>query len=192
MKICCVETARLPAAWVGTAALDVDFFSVLSAADMRWVERSAAETDNSYKQIIPYIVVRQHTGLILCYPRHGTESRLHGFYSCGIGGHIDIHDAQDSFERTVIAGMMRELHEELAGFREDCVELVYKGIIHEAYTPVGQVHLGLVYTACCKPGYLPQPAGELAGMEWKSPQELRPIKKELWSDLALELMADVY
>jgi predicted NUDIX family phosphoesterase len=189
MKICCVETARLPAEWVGgTAALAVDFFTFLSAADIRWIERSEAETNNAYKQIIPYVVVRQSMGRILCYPRHGAESRLHGLISCGIGGHIDIHDVQDTFEKTVITGMIRELREELAGFREDQIDLVYNGIIHEADTDVGQVHLGLVYTAACKPGYVPQPGEELAGMEWKTPEELQLVKKERWSDLALGLL----
>ncbi|MCL2044176.1 MAG: NUDIX domain-containing protein [Treponema sp.] len=189
MKICCVETARLPESWIcKTTALAGDFFSCLSEKDICWIERSAAETDSSYKQIIPYVVVRQSTGNILCYPRHGTESRLHGLYSCGIGGHIDINDAQNTFQQTVIAGMMRELGEELADFREDMVEFVYNGIIYESETSVGQVHFGLVYTASCLPGYTPQPAEELAGMEWKTPGDLRLLKKELWSDLALDLL----
>ena len=189
MKICCVETARLPGSWIGkTTTIADDFFSCLSVKDISWIERSDAENDSSYKQIIPYVVVRQSTGNILCYPRHGTESRLHGLYSCGIGGHIDIQDAHDTFQQTVIDGMMRELREELADFREDKVELVYKGLIYEAETSVGQVHLGLVYTSCCLPGYVPQPAEELAGMEWKTPNDLRFAKKELWSDLALELI----
>jgi predicted NUDIX family phosphoesterase len=188
MKICCVETAALPAEWTaGTAALAVDFFSFVDASRIRWVERSEAETNSAYKQIIPYIVV-QSGGRILCYPRHGTESRLHGFYSCGIGGHIDINDARDTFEETAAAGMMRELKEELADFREDRVELVYRGVINETESAVGQVHLGLVYAARCLGDYAPQPSEEIAGMEWKTPEELKLVRKELWSDLALELI----
>jgi predicted NUDIX family phosphoesterase len=189
MKICCVDTAGLPAEWTaGTAARAVDFFSFVSAADIRWVERSDAETNSAYKQIIPYIVVVQSGGRILCYPRHGAESRLHGFYSCGIGGHIDIEDARDTIEETVITGMMRELKEELAGFREDSVKLVYRGIINETGSDVGQVHLGLVYACLCLGDYAPEPSEETTGMEWKTPEELKLVKKELWSDLALALM----
>jgi predicted NUDIX family phosphoesterase len=190
MKICCVDTARLPSEWMaGAVARPVDFFSFVSAADIRWVERSEAETNNAYKQIIPYIVARQSNGHILCYPRHGAESRLHGFYSCGIGGHIDLDDARDTLEETVAAGMMRELKEELANFREDLVELVYKGIINETESPVGQVHFGLVYTCLCLGDYAPEPSEETTGMEWKTPEELKLVKKELWSDLALELVS---
>jgi predicted NUDIX family phosphoesterase len=188
MKICCVDTVALPAGWTaGTAALAVDFFSFVDASRMRWVERSAAETNSAYKQIIPYIVV-QSGGRILCYPRHGAESRLHGFYSCGIGGHIDIDDARDTFEETVAAGMTRELKEELADFREDHVELVYRGVINETESAVGQVHFGLVYTARCLGDYAPHPSEEIAGMDWKTPEELKRVRKELWSDLALELI----
>jgi len=187
--MCCTDTAGLPAEWMaGAAAHAVDFFSFFSADDIRWVERSEAESNNAYKQIIPYIVVRQSNGHILCYPRHGAESRLHGFYSCGIGGHIDIEDARDTFKETVNAGMTRELKEELAGFREDRVELVYRGIINETESPVGRVHLGLVYTCLCLGDYAPQPSEETTGMEWKTPEELKLVKKELWSDLALELI----
>jgi len=189
MKICCVDTIRLPSEWTaGTAARAVDFFSFVSAADIRWVERSDAETNNAYKQIIPYIVVLRSSGHILCYPRHGAESRLHGFYSCGIGGHIDIEDARDTFEETVSAGMTRELKEELAGFREDRIKLVYRGIINETGSPVGQVHLGLVYTALCLGDYAPEASEETTGMEWKTSVDLKLVKKELWSDLALELV----
>jgi len=192
MKICCVDTNRLPAEWTaGTASRAVDFFSFFSTADIRWVERSEAETNGAYKQIIPYIVVMRSGGRILCYPRHGAESRLHGFYSCGIGGHIDIDDARDTFKETVAAGMRRELNEELADFREDAVELVYRGIINEAESAVGQVHLGLVYTALCPGDYAPKPSEETAGMEWKTPEELKLVKKELWSDLALELTGKI-
>lgn len=188
MKICCIETARLPSAWIDkTAAHTIDFFKFMSFADISWIERSEAETNNAYKQIIPYMVV-QSNGRILCYPRHGTESRLHGLWSCGIGGHIDLTDAHNTFEQTVASGMLRELNEELADFREDKVQLIYKGIINETESAVGQVHLGLVYAACCTIGYTPCPAEELTGMDWKTIEELKTVNKELWSDLALDLI----
>jgi predicted NUDIX family phosphoesterase len=190
MKICCVKTSRLPVEWIEkTASLPSDIFSYISNKDVCWIERSEAENDNTYKQIIPYVVVQNSAGRFLSYPRHGTERRLHGYYSCGIGGHIDQDDARDTFEKTVIAGMIRELSEELSDFRENKAELTYKGIINEKETPVGQVHLGLVYTACCIPDYTPQGAQELRGMEWKTLEELELIKKELWSDLALDLLS---
>jgi predicted NUDIX family phosphoesterase len=155
---------------------------------MRWVERSLAEKDPSYKQIIPYIIVQNSAGQFLCYPRHGAEERLHGYYSCGIGGHIDEVDKRESFAETVRVGMTRELSEEISNFAPELVELSFKGIINETESEVGQVHLGVVYLARCRGAYLPLPSEETGGMEWKTAEELASLEKELWSDLALGLL----
>jgi predicted NUDIX family phosphoesterase len=189
MKICCVETAKLPPWWIsGTHGLAVDFFTKVPDSDMRWIERSAAETDPAYKQIIPYIVMQNHKSEILCYPRHGSEERLHGLFSCGIGGHIDEDDNKGAFAETVKAGMLRELSEEINNFSPEMVDLVYKGIINELDTPVGQVHLGLVYLAIYKADYQPEPSEETAGMAWKTRQQLKSLAMEQWSWLALKLI----
>ncbi|MDR3303133.1 MAG: NUDIX domain-containing protein [Treponema sp.] len=189
MNICCIETRKLPPEWTRhTVALPVDALPLLSAAGMRWVARALAETDPAYKQLIPYMLVRDHADRILCYPRHGSEARLHGLYSCGIGGHIDEIDRRDTLAETVTAGLMRELAEELADFKAEAIQFSYCGLINEAETPVGQVHLGLVYEARCVEGYLPTPAEELAGAQWLSADELRPLRKESWSDLAFQLV----
>jgi predicted NUDIX family phosphoesterase len=189
MKICCVETVKLPSSWIGgTNALPVDFFETVRDDDMRWIERSAAETNPAYKQIIPYIVMQDSAAGILCYLRHGSEKRLHGLFSCGIGGHIDDGDHKGSFAETVRAGMFRELSEEIHNFKPEMVELFYKGIINEVDTPVGHVHLGLVYLAVCKAGYQPEASGETAGMAWKTREQLKFLNMEQWSLLALKLI----
>jgi predicted NUDIX family phosphoesterase len=189
MKICCVETVKLPSAWIkGTNALPVDFFEQVRDSDMRWIERSEAETDPAYKQIIPYIVMQDSAARILCYPRHGSEERLHGLFSCGIGGHIDEGDHKGGFAETVKAGMFRELSEEIHNFNPELVDLVYKGLINELDTPVGAVHLGLVYLAVTRTGYRPEASGETAGMTWKTIKELKSLNMEHWSWLALKLI----
>ena len=45
-----------------------------------------------FPQILPYIAIRDLDGNYLTYSRNGTETRLHGSRSIGIGGHIDIND----------------------------------------------------------------------------------------------------
>jgi predicted NUDIX family phosphoesterase len=193
MKICCVESKKFPAEWInGTIALSANFFEYVSSEDMRWIERQDAETDPSYKQIIPYIVLQnktlQNAERFLCYPRHGTETRLHGLYSCGIGGHIDEMDKRNTLAETIKAGMTRELTEEIRDFSAESIDLAYKGIICEAESAVGTVHLGVVYLAQCRNGYLPSAAEEIAGAEWKTAEQLALLKKELWSDLAFRLL----
>src|SRR5438270_9930341 len=54
-----------------------------------YLNRSDAEQDKRYKQLIPYVLVICD-GKILRYRRGrgGQETRLHGLYCVGIGGHI--------------------------------------------------------------------------------------------------------
>jgi predicted NUDIX family phosphoesterase len=189
VQILCVKTNSLPLEWTQkTRALCADVFSHVRDADIHWIERGHAENDETYRQIIPYIVIMDTAGKFLCYPRHGNEARLHGFYSCGIGGHIDIPDKHETFSQTVYAGLARELSEELANFSQDSLLLEYRGIINDIDSPVSRVHFGLVFLGRCAEGYLPAPSAELSGARWLSRKELEGQKKEAWSKLALELI----
>jgi predicted NUDIX family phosphoesterase len=108
----------------------------------RFVARPAAEADPSLKQIIPYAVVTCRE-LVFLFERTGDggESRLHRKLSIGVGGHINPQDV--SADRLVEAGLERELSEEL----KFDVPFDYRpiGIINDDDSPVGQVHLGIVY-----------------------------------------------
>jgi len=189
MKILCIETARLPPEWTrSTCALSVPFFDRVSAADIRWVERPLAEGDPAFRQIIPYTVIEKD-GKLLCYPRRGAETRLHGLWSCGAGGHIDEGDARPTLEGAVRAGMLRELSEELRGFSAERARFEYRGVINETETPVSRVHLGLVYLMRCPADCRPAPADELRGAAWLAPEELAQLREEGWSRLARRLLA---
>lgn len=105
--------------------------------------RGEVETDPSFKQLIPYIVLRCG-GEIFHYKRGsaGTEKRLQALRSIGIGGHIS---AEDEVPDTDLyrAGLLRELNEELridSPWTERCL-----GFIYDGSTPVGEVHLGVVH-----------------------------------------------
>lgn len=104
--------------------------------------RSEVETDPSFKQLIPYVVLRD--GECLFHYRRGaagSESRLAALRSIGIGGHINTGDAMGSDPYR--SGMLRELAEELdiqCDVRES-----FLGFINDDRTPVGQVHLGVVH-----------------------------------------------
>lgn len=105
--------------------------------------RSEVETDPSFKQLIPYVVL-QCEGVLFHYRRgkSGTERRLTAKRSIGVGGHISEHDASGpgSAYRN---GMLRELAEEV---RIDCPYAeVHFGFIYDPSTPVGTVHLGVVH-----------------------------------------------
>ena len=104
--------------------------------------RSEVETDPSFKQLIPYVVLRHGTKLFH-YRRgkSGTETRLRALRSVGIGGHISEADAAGGVDpyRT---GMLREVTEEvqIGSYGE-----TFLGFISDDRTAVGSVHLGVVH-----------------------------------------------
>jgi len=134
---------------------------------------------------------------VACYPRQGTEMRLHGLWSVGIGGHVNVDDlgnhAPEDWETVLRTGLQRAIEEELPGFRlterPECL-----GLINEDATPVGSVHLGIVCQIQLPTDATVQAGAELRGMTWLQPDVLLPDhpdtrKLELWSVLALRFLA---
>lgn len=117
---------------------------VTSPANILYLNRSEAEQDKRYKQLIPYVLILCHDR-ILRYRRGkgGQETRLHGLFSVGIGGHIaDEDDSLFSTHRGYHDGMRRELKEEvdIEASNEAAV-----AVINDDSTEVGSVHLGVVH-----------------------------------------------
>lgn len=58
-----------------------------------FLQRTAAENDPNYRQIIPYALLR-HGAFVFRYRRTvaGQDPRLHNKYSLGVGGHINRRD----------------------------------------------------------------------------------------------------
>ena len=127
-------------------SLEVErYLPVVSAsANLIYLNRSEAELDRRYKQLIPYVLIVCH-GKILRYRRGkgGQETRLHGLFSVGVGGHISEEDhGLFSQDRGYQDGMRRELLEEVAlGNVQDAAVAV----INDDSTEVGYVHFGVVH-----------------------------------------------
>lgn len=115
-----------------------------SASNLVYLNRSDAEHDKRYKQLIPYVVLLCN-GRILRYRRGkgGQETRLHGLYSVGIGGHISDQD-NGLFSKDIgyQEGMRRELMEEVA---VEEVNATPVAVINDDSTEVGCVHFGVVH-----------------------------------------------
>lgn len=127
-------------------SLDVEKYlpSVTALPNLRYKNRSEAEQDKRYKQLIPYVLILCN-GKILRYQRGkgGQETRLHGLYSVGIGGHISEEDhGFFSTDRGYQDGMRRELMEEVA--IEDVRDAAV-AVINDDSTDVGAVHFGVVH-----------------------------------------------
>ncbi len=110
-----------------------------------FVERRWAETQPAYKQPIPYVAVLRD-GEALCLTRLSAqgEKRLHGKRSIGVGGHINPCDADGAGELFMRA-CERELREELTLPPAAPLPLRPIGLLNDDSTPVGAVHVGLVY-----------------------------------------------
>ncbi|HDS30664.1 MAG TPA: phosphoesterase, partial [Firmicutes bacterium] len=120
-----------------------DFLATLPANTI-FIERTVAESDPSFRQVIPYVLIR-HNGTYLTVTRHKTqgEERLHDKMSVGIGGHINPVD--DETGDILDSGLKRELSEELAvddppGFHD----LEPLGLICDDTDDVSKVHVGIV------------------------------------------------
>ena len=112
------------------------------AREGRYLERTVAETDPSFKQLIPYVIVRDGDAVLLMHRTDaGGDARLHGRASIGVGGHLNpVDDGADA----LMAGLRREWDEELAAPWDPEFRLV--GLLNDDTNPVGSVHLGVVFT----------------------------------------------
>ena len=102
--------------------------------------RAEVEDDPSWKQVIPYLLLRDGERIFLMKrTKAGADARLHDRYSIGVGGHVNPEDGD------VMGGLRREWAEELdADFTPDFEPL---GLLNDDSNPVGAVHLGLVFVA---------------------------------------------
>ncbi len=122
--------------------------TVFEPRQSRFLPRTAAETDEAWKQVIPYVILACGAR-VFCYRRGrtGSEERLRALHSVGLGGHIARGD-EGLFAApgwpAYQAALERELAEEVeigAPVRER--KLV--GLINDDASAVGRVHIGLVH-----------------------------------------------
>lgn len=194
-KVLCVSRSELPREWLGEASAvpvrEVDFYSRMAGETYAWLPRPQAETKPEWKQIIPYVVVQsREDSLIVTYRRVGSEKRLHDLWSVGIGGHINPEDqlsCTDALDAVVKKGVSRELAEEL-GDSGNGYDLEFLGVINEERTEVGRVHFGLVFLVKTDAGDISRASEELADCGWMEKQQVKELKLELWSELAMDLV----
>lgn len=101
--------------------------------------RCEAEVDPSFKQVIPYVIIRKGDKVYCTHRLNGGDARLAGGYSIGTGGHIEAHES-------VYDGMYRELKEEVGITSKDIMGYSINGFILDNSSTVNSVHLGVVIT----------------------------------------------
>ena len=128
------------ASWYGLRTDGLAAFLAIVAEHGRFESRAAMEVDPDFKQIIPYLVLRDGEDYFLMRrTRAGGDARLFDRWSIGVGGHLDAGDAD------VAGGLRREWHEELVADFEPA--FTPYAMLNDDTTEVGAVHLGVVVLA---------------------------------------------
>ena len=144
-------------------------------------------------QILPYITIMDLDGNYLTYSRNGTETRLHGSRSIGIGSHIDIDDMYDnevwvvnSILETIAQSTFRELQEEVGISAAIDINLLDR-IIVDTTNSVGKVHVGLSTTLIVERNTI-HPQEELHDAKWLTVDELKASidEYENWSKIIIK------
>lgn len=107
----------------------------------QFLPRAIMEEDERYKQVIPYFVFTHNSSLFLMQrSSKASEQRLASKYTLGIGGHVRKDDVDAS---NIAEWGQREFKEEVS--YNGAISLVPLGILNDESTPVGRVHVGIVY-----------------------------------------------
>lgn len=169
--------------WLGVRSEpdELGGFEALVAREGRFRPRAEMETDRAWKQVIPYLVLRDGERYFLMQrTKAGGDARLHDRFSIGVGGHLNPGDGD------IAGGLRREWREELRADFDPEFELI--GLLNDDTTDVGSVHLGAVYVA--NSGGLPiaiRETDKLSG-RFASQDEVAAVldRMETWSSLVFE------
>jgi len=147
------------------------------------------ETDKQYLQVIPYFVF-VHNGKILTYIKNKSsgESRLHGLYSIGIGGHVNEKDGTGM--KAVRQAAMRECHEEIGVLPGYTAANINNDnyIIIDIAGNAADFHIGFCQVITeWHPEELTL-SKEVAAVEWLTPEQLQAKELEEWSGYILPLL----
>ena len=180
-------------------AFEVDRYlsSIFVQGVPRFMPRSQAEHDPSYKQIIPYVMML-HDGKVLSYVRgrRAGESRLVGNRSIGIGGHINPIDADNSplfayLYDNYLTAVQREVAEEVS------VQTAYTdrvvALLNDDSNEVGGVHLGIVHCWNLHEPNVSKREQMITQMTFMSPEELEQVREtlETWSQKCLDGLGEM-
>ena len=125
-------------AWHGLQQKHFNKYLHIAHDKREFIPRSHAETDPTYKQIIPYLVFEHAERYFLMQRRHdSSEKRLQNRWTLGIGGHVRQEDITSSH---IFDWAHREFHEEVAYRGSLTIEPL--GIINDDSNDVGKVHIG--------------------------------------------------
>lgn len=114
-------------------------------------QRGPMETDPSFRQVIPYVIMEnvdtQHLVRMVRSTKQ-EEARLHNLVGIGVGGHIQYEDADEnnpSLLGIVECAAYREIEEELGFTQGEGLQLAFAGVVISSKTEVDRVHVGMLF-----------------------------------------------
>ena len=166
--------------------------AMTARSNVLYLNRTDSEGDKRYKQLIPYALIFCNDK-ILRYRRGrgGQETRLHGLYSVGVGGHISEEDHGLFSNRLGYhEAMRRELMEEVA---IEFVKEAAVAVINDDSTEVGCVHLGVVHIVRVADESVAGRRSGMVGPEFIPMSEAvkNPPAYESWSRFCLEHLKEL-
>ena len=151
--------------WRGVRSVGADELDRLASAGS-YRPRDEMERDPAFKQVIPYLVVRDGPSYFLMRrTRAGGDERLHERWSIGVGGHLNEGDGG------LEGGLRREWAEEIDAAFEPEFRLV--GLLNDDESDVGRVHVGVVYLAEAGGGRWPSARSRSCRAGWRRARKPR-------------------
>jgi predicted NUDIX family phosphoesterase len=163
----------------------------------RFIPRSKAEKDPSYKQLIPYVIM-SNNGRFLTYVRgkRAGETRLVAKRSIGIGGHINTGDNEVplfdmNFRKMYELAVEREVAEEVSVEANHTDRIV--ALLNDDSTEVGSVHLGIVHYWILDAPKVNRREQMITQMSFMTLIELLQVRDsmETWSQLCLDGLSKI-
>jgi len=152
----------------------------LISAKHLFIDRPLAEVSPEFRQIIPYVVIRNGNDyFVLKRTTKQTEARLHLKRSLGIGGHVNPG-------HSLLEGLQKELDEEVQIAAHYAMEFI--GMINDDTTDVGRVHLGAAYVLEAGSREVIVKEKEKMTSEWMTRTALRDVRDALesWSQIVYD------
>jgi predicted NUDIX family phosphoesterase len=125
----------------GVVRQNISRYEALIRRHAEFLPRGLMENDETYRQIIPYLVFTNQDRLFLMQrSAQANEARLANKYSIGIGGHVREQDLRDG---DIAAWGKREFAEEIN--YKGRLSMTPIGVLNDDSNAVGRVHTGIVY-----------------------------------------------
>jgi predicted NUDIX family phosphoesterase len=154
-----------------------------------FLDREAAEQNEEWRQIIPYVLVTNQAGehLVATRSKKQGENRLWGKHTLGVGGHINPQDEiwKPPLLPTISRAAIREYKEETGWDDFDAANI--QGLIITNETPVDRVHIGVLYHQVTRNTELNSPEAGHHNHRWVREDKLGELYEgsELWSRVVI-------